>query len=51
MVFRGFNKKLKRQHFKLFGYVAARGGTCAFTLQMVKSLIKTSRDDRPQIST
>ena len=36
----------------LFVHVAVRGGTCAFTLKIVNTLIKnSSRDDRPSIST
>ena len=36
----------------LFVHAAVRGGTCAFTLKSVNTLIKnSSRDDRPSIST
>ena len=36
----------------LFVDAAVRGGTCAFTLKIVNTLIKnSSRDDRPSIST
>ena len=36
----------------LFVHAAVRGGTCAFTLKIVNTLIKnSSRDDRPSIST
>ena len=36
----------------LFVHVPVRGGTCAFTLNIVNTLIKnSSRDDRPSIST
>ena len=36
----------------LFVHAAVRGGTCAFTLKIVHTLIKnSSRDDRPSIST
>ena len=36
----------------IFVYAAVRGGTCAFTLKIVNTLIKNgSRDDRPSIST
>ena len=36
----------------LFVQAAVRGGTCAFTLKIVNTLIKnSSRDDRPSIST
>ena len=36
----------------LFVHAAVRGGTCAFTLKTVNTLIKnSSRDDRPSIST
>ena len=36
----------------LYVYAAVRGGTCAFTLKIVNTLIKnSSRDDRPSIST
>ena len=36
----------------LFVHAAVRGGTCAFTLKIVNTLIKNStRDDRPSIST
>ena len=36
----------------LFAHAAVRGGTCAFTLKIVNTLIKnSSRDDRPSIST
>ena len=36
----------------LFVHSAVRGGTCAFTLKIVNTLIKnSSRDDRPSIST
>ena len=36
----------------LFVHAAARGGSCAFTLKIVNTLIKnSSRDDRPSIST
>ena len=35
-----------------FVHAAVRGGTCAFTLKIVNTLIKnSSRDDRPSIST
>ena len=38
--------------FILFVGAAARGGTCAFALKNVSTLIKnSSRDDRPSIST
>ena len=38
--------------FGLFVHAAVRGGTCAFTLKIVNTLIKnSSRDDRPSIST
>ena len=38
--------------FILSGHAAARGGTCAFTLKIVNTLIEnSSRDDRPSIST
>ena len=38
--------------FFFFLDAAARGGTCAFTLKIVSTLIKnSSRDDRPSIST
>ena len=37
---------------RLFVHAAVRGGTCAFTLKIVNTLIKnSSRDDRPSIST
>ena len=36
----------------LFVHSAVRGGTCAFTLKIVNTLIKnSSRDDKPSIST
>ena len=36
----------------LFCHPAVRGGTCAFTLKIINTLIKnSSRDDRPSIST
>ena len=36
----------------LFVHAAVRGGTCAFTLEIIKTLIKnSSRDDRLSIST
>ena len=36
----------------LFVNAAVRGGTCAFTLKIVNTLIKnSSRDDKPSIST
>ena len=36
----------------LFVHAAARGGTCAFTLKIVNTLINnSSRDDTPSIST
>ena len=36
----------------LFVHAAVRGGTCAFTLKIVNTLIKnSSRDDKPSIST
>ena len=36
----------------LFVHAAVRGGTCAFTLKIVNTLIKnSSRDGRPSIST
>ena len=36
----------------LFVHAAVRGGTCAFTLKIVNTLIKiSSREDRPSIST
>ena len=36
----------------LFVHAAARGGTCAFTLKIVNTMIKnSSRDDRPLILT
>ena len=38
----------------LFVHAAVRGGTCAFTLKIVNTLIKNSSmscDDRPSIST
>ena len=43
----------KRGIFFFFSvHAAARGGTCAFTLKIVNTLIKdSSRDDRPSIST
>ena len=38
--------------FGLFVHAAVRGGTCAFTLKIVNTLMKnSSRDDRPSIST
>ena len=37
---------------ELFVHAAVRGGTRAFTLKIVNTLIKnSSRDDRPSIST
>ena len=35
----------------LFVHAAVRGGTCAFTLKIVNTLIKNSSRDRPSIST
>ena len=36
----------------LFVHAAVRGGTCAFTLKIVNTLIEnSSRDERPSIST
>ena len=36
----------------LFVHAAVRGGTCAFTMKIVNTLIKnSSRDDKPSIST
>ena len=36
----------------LFGHFAVRGGTCAFMLKIVNTLVtNSSRDDRPSIST
>ena len=38
--------------FKLFVHAAVRGGTCAFTLKIVHTLIRNrSRDGKPSIST
>ena len=38
--------------FGLFVHAAVRGGTCAFTLKIVNTLMKnSSRDHRPSIST
>ena len=45
-------EKLGKVNFFFFVHAAARGGTCAFTLKIVKMLIKnSSRDDSPLIST
>ena len=45
-------KELKCLFLILFVYAAARGGTCAFTLNIVNTLIKnSSRENRPSIST
>ena len=36
----------------LFVHAAVRGGTCAFTLKIINTLIKnSSRNDKPSIST
>ena len=49
---RGRTGKKMFVFYWLFVHAAVRGGTCAFTLKVVNTLIKnSSRDDRPSIST
>ena len=47
----GENGEKKNAFWGLFVHAAVRGGTCAFTMKIVNTLIKnSSRDDRPSIS-